>query len=344
MAAVLLVTAEPELRRRFAAHLALAGLIAACLAAPFVFDQVMATAARNVGAPIALQPTAVLGEFLPDGWRRLLDLPAFWLVYLPVEYPAIYPVGVVALIMLLASRRLDAERRQTTLVLAILAAASLTVSWLLASRIGYNDLGWRAAIPGMMVLTIASAVGLTLWIAERAFAPVAVALSLLALGLYEAAIQLRENATGTSSPQGRVFASAPRLWAAVRRHSAPWERVANNPLSLSRMTPWPGNISWALLANRRSCFAGDQLLLAFAPLPAARREEIEQQFVRVFAGNGTADDLRALSGRYDCTLAVVTAQDSAWSNDPFASSPFYELVESREGEWRIYRRKTPRPD
>ena len=67
----------------------------------------------------------MLGEFLPDAWRRLLDLPAFWLVYLPVEFPAIYPVGVVALIMLLGSRRLDAERWQATLVLATLAAASL---------------------------------------------------------------------------------------------------------------------------------------------------------------------------------------------------------------------------
>ena len=56
------------------------------------------------------------------------------------------------------------------------------------------------------------------------------------------------------------------------------------------MTPWPGNISWALLANRRSCFAGDQLLLAFAPLPRARREEIDAQFIRVFAGDGSADD------------------------------------------------------
>ena len=285
----------------------------------------MATAARDVGTPIVLRPTAVLGEFLPDAWRRLLDLPAFWLVYLPVEYPAIYPVGVVALIMLLASRRLDAERRQTTLVLAILAVASLAVSWLLASRIGYNDLGWRAAIPGMMVLTIASAVGLTHWIAERAFVPAALALSLLALGLYEAAVQLRENATGTPSPQGRVFASAPDLWSAVRRHSAPWERIANNPLSLSRMTPWPGNISWALLANRRSCFAGDQLLLAFAPLPAARRQEIEQQFVRVFAGT--------VRPTTSARSAAGTIARSPWSPRRTAPGPTIPSLPARSTSW-----------
>ncbi len=339
-AMVLLATTEPRRRLAFTASLALAAGLAACLAAPFVLDQVVATAARNAGAPIALQPTPVLGEFLPDGWRRLLDLPAYWLVFLPVEFPAIYPIGVAALAILLSSSRLDVERRQATLVLATLALASLMVSWLFVSRVGYNDLGWRAAIPGMMVLTIVSAVALSRWITERAFVPVAFALSLVALGLFETVSQLRENATGAPSPQGRVFARTPELWAAVRRHSAPDARVANNPLFLSRMTPWPGNISWALLANRRSCFAGDQLVLAFAALPRTRRAEIDKQFIRVFAGEGMADDVRALASLYDCTLAVVAAEDGAWAKDPFASSPFFEMVDGKDGEWRIYRRKS----
>jgi hypothetical protein len=323
--------------------IAIAGILAACLTAPFILDQAMATAARNGGAPIALQPMAVLGEFLPEGWRRLLDLPAFWLIYLPVEFPAVYPLGVIALAILLGSRRLDAGRWQVTLALATLAAASLMVSWLFVSRVGYNDLGWRAAIPGLMVLTIVSAVGLTRWIAERAFVPVGLALLLLALGLYESVGMLRENASGTSTPQGRVFARSPEIWAATRRHSAATERVANNPRFLDRMTPWAGNISWALLANRRSCFAADQLLLAFAPLPRARREAIDRQFGRVFAGNAEADDLRDLASRYDCALVVVTAQDGAWANDTFAASALYELIESKDGEWRIYRRKSPPP-
>jgi hypothetical protein len=216
------------------------------------------------------------------------------------------------------------------------------VSWLFASQIGYNDLGWRSAIPGLMVLTIMSAVILTRWIAERVLIPAAVALVLLLPGLYESIGYLRENLVGASTPQGRVFARTPELWAAVRRHSSVDERIANNPVFLDRMTPWPGNISWALLADRRSCFAADQLLLAFAPLPRARREAIEKQFVRVFSGDAAMDDLRDLAQRYDCALAVVTAQDGAWPKDPFAASPFYELVESKNGEWRIYRRKSPR--
>ena len=42
--------------------------------------------------------------------------------------------------------------------------------------------------------------------------------------------------------------------------------IANNPLFLKDLTPWPVNISWALLANRSSCFAGREMAIAFAPL------------------------------------------------------------------------------
>ena len=83
------------------------------------------------------------------------------------------------------------------------------------------------------------------------------------------------------------------------------------------------------------------VLLAFAPLPHARREAIEKQFIRVFAGDAAPDDIRELASRYDCALAVVTAADGAWAKHPFAGSPLYELVETKDGEWRIYRRKSP---
>ena len=61
--------------------------------------------------------------------------------------------------------------------------------------------------------------------------------------------------------------------------------------------------------------------------------------IRVFAGEGSADDVRDLAARYGCHLVVLTAQDKAWTRDPFAASPLYELVDSDPGQWRIYRRK-----
>ena len=36
----------------------------------------------------------------------------------------------------------------------------------------------------------------------------------------------------------------------------------------------------------------------FAPLPRARREEIDAQFIRVFAGDGSPDDIDELATRY----------------------------------------------
>jgi hypothetical protein len=107
---------------------------------------------------------------------------------------------------------------------------------------------------------------------------------------------------------------------------------------LSNMTPWPVNISWALLADRRSCYAGNELAIPFAPISAARRAEIETQFVRLFAGEPAPGDIRQLAERYRCDVAVVTAQDGAWMRDPFASTESYRLVEDRPGAWRIYRR------
>ena len=59
----------------------------------------------------------------------------------------------------------------------------------------------------------------------------------------------------------------------------------------------------------------------------------------MFAGDGSADDVRDLAARYDCRLVVLTAEDKAWTRDPFAASPLYELIDSDDGQWRIYRRK-----
>ena len=108
------------------------------------------------------------------------------------------------------------------------------------------------------------------------------------------------------------------------------------------MTSWPVNISWALLADRRSCYAGNELALPFAPIPATRRAEIEAQFVRAFAGEPAPDDVRQLAERFGCDVVVVTAQDGAWLRDPFAATELYRLVDERPGAWRIYRRTSAR--
>jgi hypothetical protein len=98
-------------------------------------------------------------------------------------------------------------------------------------------------------------------------------------------------------------------------------------------------MSWALLANRSSCFAGRELVLALAPLSAADREGINAQFIRVFAGEGTPQDIDDMAKTYGCDVIVVVPQDKAWDHDPFAASPEYRLAENRDGRWKIYARR-----
>jgi hypothetical protein len=209
------------------------------------------------------------------------------------------------------------------------------VSWLLASTIGdNNDLAMRAVLPAASVLIVLTAVGLAL-VPRRAGLGL-FAIGGLLLSLPDTIGLVRSNIDGSPHADGAVFAQTPEMWQAVRQYVPPDARVANDPLFLSDLTPWPANISWALLANRSSCFAGREIVLALAPLPDTMREAINEQFVRVFAGQGSPQDISDIAKKYGCDAVVLVPEDKAWANDPFASSADYRLAENRDGKWRIY--------
>jgi hypothetical protein len=339
-AAVLWLT-EPGARLRLAGRFVVAALLTIGLAAPFLHDQLALAAAHEARNAIALDPYEVMGEAFPDRLRRLLDLPAFWLVLLPVELPAIIVTGVVAAAALRRAQ-LDRAIRRDALALVLLAAGGLAVSWLLVSTLGdNNDLGWRAALPPILVLTAFAAAGIAGAIAAHRWIAVAAALVAIALGLPRSFEILRDDAAGHMQADAAGLAQAPAMWAAVRRHSLPDERVGNNPLFLRAATPWAANISWALMANRRSCYAGREFALVFTALPAARRAEIDAQFTRVFAGEGSPDDVRDLAMVYGCRVIALAATDGAWTRDPFAASPYFRMVESAPDRWKIYRALAP---
>jgi hypothetical protein len=338
IAAPLVFTAVDAPRRlRFAGGMALAALLVVCLIAPFVLDQFALVKARNGGSPILVYHYAVFGEFFPRVLRRVLDVPGYWLVILPIELPAAYAAGVIALTVALRA----AMPRMEKLALAALACLSgtgLVISWLLVSSLGSNnDLGLRAILPAELVLIVGAAlVAAGLPGVQRRAAVIAAALIGLLASLTDTATMIRDNFAGSNPRDGNVFAQTPELWAAVRRYAAPGARVANNPLFLADLTPWPGNMSWALLSNRSSCFAGNDIAIAFAPLPVDRREAINTQFIRVFGGEGTPQDIGDMSTKYGCDVIVVVPQDKAWAKDPFAASPDYRLAEDRDNRWRIY--------
>lgn len=336
-APVLLIGIDPARRIPFMVGLAVAAVLALGLAAPFLLDQFAAVAARGGGSPVIVRHFAVLGEMFPETPRRILDVPAYWLILLPIEFPAAYVAGVIALMALLRGAASRPEK-VTVAALVCLAGAGLCGSWLLTSRLGFNnDLGLRAVLPAVTILIAGAAAGIML--TPRRVLIVALALGGVALSVPDAVRMIRTYVDGTPVPDGDVFAQAPELWQAVRRYASPTDRVANNPLYLQDLTLWPVNLSWALLANRSSCFAGREMALTFAPLPVERREAIDAQFTRVFDGEGTAADVSDMAKTYGCDVVVVVPQDKAWSNDPFASSPDYRLAENQDGRWRIYVRR-----
>ena len=325
--AVLLAHAAPRERLPFLGRCAIAAICAAALAAPMLYDQALAMAARGGGWPVALQTYAVLGEIFPPMVRQFLDVPAYWLILLPIELPAIYLAGVVTMVRLIKSADSDPARQRIVRVFVHLAGASLVAAWLMVSTgSGNNELGARAMLPGMLMLSVFASAGVAQWIkANRRLA--AAAFAAMALGLPEGIGILARNVTGTPEPAARAFAATPEMWATVRRHAGPADRVGNNPLFLREMTWQPANISWALLSNRRSCYAGFDLVQQFVPLPRQRLREIDALFIRAFSGEAWPDDLRVLATQYACRVIVVTELDGAWARDPFATSEHWRLVE-----------------
>lgn len=322
----------PAERRRFAVNAALAGVIAVAVALPLLIAESSTVAARGGGAPIGFHPYEVVGTWLPLMLRRAVDLPAFWLVLLPLDLPAIYPAGVATLVVLLRS----AQRDLAIVDLALLALLGLGISWLLVSTIGNNDLGWRAMLPPTLVLLPLAAAGIARAIERRAWRLVGVAAVLVAISLPERIAV--GSIVGRVSDDAGDFATAPKLWAAVRHYAGPADRVANNPLFLDDLTSFPVNISWALLANRSSCYAGWETAQVYVDLPKSAVRALDARFIRVFAGTGSTDDLLAMAGEYGCRVAVVTDADGAWTHDPFATSAYYRLAERADG-WRLYVRR-----
>jgi hypothetical protein len=335
---VVLLRTACDARRRaiLLGQAAVVAALALALSFPFLRDEYLATAARQLGAGIALRPFAVLGPLVPGTVRRIADLPAYWAILLVIEFPAIYFAGTWAMADALADLSAPPAQRRLIVGFAVLAGASFSIPWLLASTIANNDLAWRGVLPGILVLTIFAAAGIARWV-TTARARATAAFVCIALGISGGVGIAWENVVGLPSTSAAALAQTPEMWAAVRRHAAPDERVGNNPLFLDDSVRWPINISWALFADRRACYAGWNFARAFVPLPKPDIDRLETLFDRVFAGHGTAEEVGDLATKYRCRVIVVTNRDGAWNSDPFAASSYFHLVEQKEGQWRIYR-------
>ena len=316
-----------------------AAILAMAIASPFIYDQFRASALRTDGFPIGIAPYDVLGDETPESLRGFLDIPAYWSVFLFSEFAAFYPTGVIMLVLLTRDRWLPHVQKMYLAPFGVLALVSLAVGSGLISRVGgNNDLAWRGVLPAVFVLIICSAAGLSRYLRSMPLIYALPAVALIGLASFGGIWNLSHNISIQSKQPSVLFAESVGMWEAVRQHSKNDERIANNPLFLSEMTRWPINLSWALLSNRRSCYAGSGFG-PFAPRTKLSRDDIDGQFNRVFSGHPEAGDLDQLAYRYNCGVVVITSQDGAWSRDPFLSSPLYALVESKAQAWRIYKRR-----
>jgi hypothetical protein len=343
IALILIARCGPSNRSRLILCIAGAAVVAIGTASPLLYDQFMSAAMRGGGLPIKIEPYEVLGFDLPAPIGQIVDLPAYWMVFLVAEFPAFYLTGGIMMALLARDRQLPHDRKSVVLAFAVLTLISLSVSWLLVSTLGNNnDLGWRGALPAVMLLIVFAAIGLSRLSLKPASLAAVAAFALVVFGLPEGAALIYRNIVVELSPQAKVFAATPTLWDAVRRHSDSTDRVVNNSYFLQQMTPWPINISWALQSNRRSCFAGGDFA-PFIAIPRARVEEISAQFARIFDGKASPEDIGQLANQYKCSLVVITTQDGAWTKDPLVFSQFYHLTEENPAGWRIYKAINPVP-
>ena len=326
---VALLSMPLAMRARAVGWAAAAALATAALITPFVLAQMAAVAQRHGGPVVALTPDRVLGPAVSDDWRSVLDVPAFWLVAVPFGLPAVAPLA-------LAGLRYPGV--QAARPLAAAALACLTVACILRSTIDNNDLGWRAVLPAILVLTAFAAAGLVHLAGTPSRLGLAAALVPLALGLPQAATLIRGYAAGQRPGAATAFAGSVPSWEALRRVASPADRIANNPSLAGLGTPWPVNIAWALLSDRPSCYSQWETVLAYGTLTRPQLDEMTARMQRVFDGHVVAGDTATLARQYGCRVVLLTPNDGAWQNDPFSASPDYALADQAD-RWRIYKRR-----
>ncbi len=271
--------------------------------------------------------------------NTLLNLFGYWFLLLPLFFGALY-IGALAW----AAPRLARTGRMRPAERGLVAACfvPLLVAESLHSVIATNDLGWRCVLVSVLAMTIVSAA----WLAElRGKAWVLVfGAALLGPGLvsglaYATGMTATQALYGTPSPDARRFRAVDReMWRAVDALTPPREAVASNPLYEQSLTPWAGNISWAMLSNRSSCTPPSAYLAAFASgVPPQQQAELSSLAQKVFNGAPQPEDFKTLRDVYECRTLLVTPGDALWTLPRSTPEPYYRLAAEKPGDWRIYR-------
>ncbi len=274
---------------------------------------------------------------------RLFNFVGYWVFLLPADFGFIYLAWILSKI----ARSEDSpavpvyvERALTMIVLVPLVAAQF-----LHSVIANNDLGWRIVIPsvlGMMAMVSAFVVrpfNDKPWVRSACGALIVLTLvpGLLSGVWFVKSEGLNFASYPKQTEAGRDFLKESDLWQEVRKVTPLTDAIANNPYDLASLTPWPGDIGWALLSHRRHCAVGGSYLWAFRPAFSSEiRSEAETLFARVFSGQGSDEDIRTMRDKFLCRTLVVTPRDGLWASDLLVKSQIYKIA-NQTGEWKILR-------
>jgi hypothetical protein len=152
--------------------------------------------------PVLIFPISVLGPAIQEDFHGWLDVAAYWLILLPIEFPAAWILGAGA-----------AFRLKSTLAPALSAAAfaSLCASSMLVSTAGENnDLGCRAVLPGLLILIAFAGGRFAQGLARRRVMTTIAGVALLGLALPDGFDLLRHNIVGRLSNDDPCSVMRPR--------------------------------------------------------------------------------------------------------------------------------------
>ncbi|MEW6437629.1 MAG: hypothetical protein AB1508_10750 [Pseudomonadota bacterium] len=311
---------------------------------------IVAVTAIVVASPFLAQQVSILGKahtvefwIFPVLRYPFFNSAAYWLLLLPLDFGFIYLAWILSKVGGLKDEPpvpVYVER-----ALTMIAFVPLVLAQFFHSVIATNDLGWRSIIPSVLVMmAMASAFAVRTadnkpWVhfARNALIVLTLVPGILAGLWFVKTNDLNFILYPKQTDAGRDFLKEAALWQAVRNVTPVDEAVANNPSDLSALTPWPGDIGWALLSHRRHCAIRGPYLLAFRPaFSLAIRSEAGILFGRVFSGQGSDDDLRTMRDQFECRTLIVTPRDGLWASDLIEKSSIYKTV-SQTAEWKILR-------
>lgn len=280
--------------------------------------------------------------FVDGNW--LLDLPGFWLALIVIDFGPL----IAGFIIWNWSKKSNfsindshIDRAMFVSVLAPLFCAQFMHSVLL-----YNDLAWDVVMPSMLLMIVLTAALLSAHfdrstLVGRLTTMVAIVLltpSILAGGRFVYSSSFQFHVKGPETVEGKAFKASPEMWKAVRKVTRPNEAVANNPRDLASITDQPGNISWAILSQRRNCATALGLLRSYAAqLTPKQAADVYNFFVKAFEGAATEDQLRVMKEKFLCKTLIVTSRDGLWGKPVLDNNSVYKLISEKKGQWRIYR-------